>query len=312
MDWDDLRFFLELARVKRLNQAGKRLGVDHTTVARRIEQLEGALGCRLFESTAEGYELTDEGHRLLEHAEAIEGNIALLRESAVRKGGRVTGTVRIGTPEGFGTLFLTPRLGPLLEEHPGINVELLTLPRYPSLAQREADMIVTLDPPQQGRYIASRLAEYTYGVFASEEYLRTHAPIRCKADLAGHRFVGYIDDLLLSPQLHYLDELGLEYPLRFRSSGMLAQLSAVRAGLGISALAHYMVDGSGLAPVLPREVAWRRTFWLATHADAFRLRRIRAVWDFVRRTVESSAAIFLPPDAQEATRVPRARGRGAA
>jgi DNA-binding transcriptional LysR family regulator len=295
MNWDDLRFFLELARVKRLNQAGKRLGVDHTTVARRIEQLEAALRCRLFESTSQGYELTEAGHRLLEHAESIEGNVGFLREEARGEGARVSGTVRVGTPEGFGTLFLAPRLGRLFEEHPDVNVELLTLPRFPSLAAREADIIVTLDPPQRGRYIASRLTDYTYGVFASRSYLSRRGPIRNRAALAGLHLVGYVDDLLPSPQLHYLDELVPRHRLRFSSSGMLAQLAAVRAGLGIGVLAHYVAAGAGLVPVLAKEAEWKHTFWLVTHADGYRLHRVRATWDFMRRAVEAEAALFLPP-----------------
>lgn len=155
MAWDDLRYFLELARQRRLIRAGRKLGVDHTTVGRRIEQLEKSLGCRLFESTAEGYLLTEAGRHLVVHAEKVEHDIELLREEAIGQGQRVSGIVRVGTPEGFGTTFLAPRLGSLVQAHPDLDVELLTLPRFPSLATREADIIVTLDPPQQGRYIAS-------------------------------------------------------------------------------------------------------------------------------------------------------------
>jgi DNA-binding transcriptional LysR family regulator len=292
MTWDDLRFFLELARLKRLSHVGRRLGVDHTTVARRIELLEKALGCRLFESTARGYALTEAGRHLVVHAETIENNIALLREEASGQGLRVNGIVRIGTPEGFGTTFLAPRLGRLLQEQPELDVELLTLPRFPSLSTREADIIVTLDPPQQGRYIATRLIDFTYGLFASKDYLQQHGAIKTTAELADHDFVGYIDELLLSPQLRYLDELVPAHRLRIASSGMLAQVTAVRAGIGLGVLAHYLAHGTGLVPVLPREAIWKRTFWLATHADWYRLRRVRAVWDFVRATVDAESDRF--------------------
>jgi DNA-binding transcriptional LysR family regulator len=137
MNWDDLRFFLELSRLKRLSLTGRKLGVDHTTVARRVEQLESSLCCRLFESTADGYVLTEAGRRLLSHAETIESAIGFLREEALGEGVRVSGTVRIGTPEGFGTAFLTPRLAPLMEANPDLAIELLTLPRFASLATRD-------------------------------------------------------------------------------------------------------------------------------------------------------------------------------
>lgn len=298
MDWDDLRYFLELARQKRLNQAGKKLGVDHTTVGRRIEMLETALGCRLFESTPSGYGLTDAGRRLLEPAEAIEGQVAVLRESALEHGSRVNGTVRVGTPEGFGTLFLTPRLPRLQEQHPELDVELLTLPRFPSLAAREADIVLTLDPPQHGRYMTARLTDFTYGLYATPSYLARHAPIRTRAQLAGHRFVGYLDDMLPTPQFHYLEALVPGARPRFTSSGMLAQVAAVRADMGLAILAHYMA-GPDLVPVLPREATWKHTFWLTTHVDWFRLRRVRAVWDFMRRAVEAERGLFMARPARE-------------
>ncbi len=147
MDWDDLRYFLELARTRRLARAGRKLGVDHTTVGRRIELLERSLGCRLFEAGSEGYALTDAGRRLLEHAESIENSVDLMQTEARGEGVRVGGTVRIGAPEGFAAVFLVPRLTRLFEAHPELHVELLTLPRFPSLAAREADILVTLDPP---------------------------------------------------------------------------------------------------------------------------------------------------------------------
>lgn len=306
MDWDDLRFFLELARAKRLTRAGRRLDVDHTTVARRVERLEAALGCRLFEQTADGYALTDAGHRLIERAEAIESGVGLLEDEARGEGGRVEGVVRIGVPEGFGAAFLVPRLGRLLAEHPRLDVELLTLPRFPSLAAREADIVVTIDPPEHGRYIASRLADYTYGLFASKAYLARHGAIRRVADLEGHEFVGYLDDMLLSPQLRYLDGLP-PHRLRVATSGMLAQVAAVRAGLGLGVLTHYLAAGTGLKSVLPREAIWKRTFWITTHADGYKLRRVRVAWDYVRAIAEAESTLFVGGAGAPRQRAVRAR-----
>jgi DNA-binding transcriptional LysR family regulator len=210
------------------------------------------------------------------------------------QGVRVSGAVRLGTPEGFGTVFLAPRLGKLLDAHPDLNIELLTLPRFPSLASREADILVTLDPPQRGRYIASRLADFTYGLFASRDYVKRNGTIRDKAELQRHLVCGYIDELLPSPQLTYIDELLPDHHLRLATSGMLAQVSAVRAGLGVGVLAHYLTPGAGLVALLPKDAVRKRTFWLVTHADWYRLSRIRAVWDFVRQTCEAERAMFCP------------------
>ena len=123
--------------------------------------------------------------------------------------------------------------------------------------------------------------------------LERHGPIHAKSQLAQHNLIGYIDELLLSPQLHYLDDLLAKPRVRISSSGMLAQVAAIQAGIGVGVLTRYLAAGTGLAPVLPMEAVWKRTFWLATHADWYRLRRIRAVWDFVRRTVEAESTLFM-------------------
>jgi DNA-binding transcriptional LysR family regulator len=294
VNWDDLRYFLELARTRRLARAGRKLGVDHTTVGRRIELLERAIGCRLFEMGSDGYTLTDAGHQLLAHAESIENSVDLMRTEARGQGVRISGTVRIGAPEGFATVFLVPRLRSLFEAHPELHVELLTVPRFPSLAAREADIVVTLDPPETGRYIAARLTDYTYGLFASRAYLREHGPIRSRNDLGRHTVAGYMEELRPSPRLEFLGELSAEPRVRLSTSGMLAQVAAVRAGLTLGVLAHYMARDYGLVAVLPKEMLWKHTFWLATHADWYRLTRVRAVWDFLRSAVEAESAYFLP------------------
>jgi DNA-binding transcriptional LysR family regulator len=301
VNWDDLRYFLELARSRRLARAGRKLGVDHTTVGRRIELLERALGCRLFEAGSDGYALTDAGHQLLAHAETIENSVDLMQTEARGQGVRVTGTVRIGTPEGFAAVFLVPRLTRLFALHPELNVELLTLPRFPSLAAREADILVTLDPPETGRYIAARLTEFSYGLFASRPYLSRYGAIRTGSDLARHSLVGYMDELRPSRRLDFLNDLSPGHRVQLSTSGMLAQLAAVRAGLSVGILAHYMARGTGLVAVLPREAFWKHTFWLATHADWYRLSRVRAVWDFVREVVEAEPDFFLPSRSSKAS-----------
>ena len=294
VNWDDLRYFLELARSRRLARAGRKLGVDHTTVGRRIELLESSLGCRLFETGSDGYALTDAGHQLLAHAESIESSVDLMQTEARGQGVRVGGTVRIGAPEGFAAVFLVPRLQMLFDTHPELHIELLTLPRFPSLAAREADILVTLDPPEAGRYIAARLTEYTYGLFASRAYLRKHGPIRSRSDLERHPLVGYMDELRPSPRLDFVNELSPARRIQLSTSGMLAQVAATRTGLGVGVLAHYLARGTGLVGILPNEALWKHTFWLATHADWYRLSRVRAVWDFVRGAVEAERAFFLP------------------
>lgn len=295
-DWSDLRYFLELARSGSHAAASRRLKVEHTTVARRIARLEAEIGEALFERGRVGWSLTATGHQLLPHAEAME-SATLTAAEELGASGAARGTVRLAAPEVLGTRVLTPRLAPLLEAHPELGLELLLLPRSPNLAAREAELAVTIEPPRSGRYVVTRLATLRYVLCASRDYLRHCAPIRSRADLAGQRYVDYVQDHLLSDSLRYLDELGLAPQRRYTATGMGAQFEAIRAGLGLGMLAHYLLyPRSELVAVLPEDIRIERTLWLAAPADLFRLRRVRVVWDAVRAIAEAEPGLFSPSE----------------
>ena len=297
-DWSDFRYLLEVARTGTLTAAALRLGVDHTTVARRLARLEAQLGSTLFDRRRDGYAMTEAGQALLSHAEAIESAVLAAGETVGGSGGGASGAVRIGLPEVFGTRVVTPRLPALLERHPELSIELLLYHRFPNLASREADLVITLDPPTSGRYVVSRLADFRYLLYASPAYLARHPPIRCARDLAGHVFVDYVQDQLMSDELRYLDQL-VDAPRRvFSCTGMLAQAQAAEAGLGLAMLAPYAVPAdSPLVQVLPGEIVADSVLWLAAPADLFRLRRVRVLWDFLRALVAESPVLFGgPPD----------------
>ncbi len=146
--WDDLRFFLAVARTGTLSAAALQTGTEHTTVGRRIRALEGVLDARLFHRSNLGYALTEAGENLLAAAEGMES--AFLSASAAAEAAHtVSGTVRIGAPDGFGSVFLAPRMHRLTGRHPGLEVEIMATARIFSLSKREADIVVSLSPPQQ-------------------------------------------------------------------------------------------------------------------------------------------------------------------
>lgn len=293
MNWNDLRYFVELARQKRMLHVGRKLGVDHTTVARRIEQLEKDLGCKLFESAPDGYRLTDAGARLANHAELVETTVDLITEEVAGESTTVSGTVRLGTPEGLGTHFLAPRLGPLFDANPDLQIEMLSLPRFPSLASREADIIISLSQPENSRCVAARLTDFSYGLFVTPEYLEKHGPITHRDQLRSHPLIGYVADYLPSPLLDYMDDLQPEGGgLRFSSTGMLAQMEACKAGYGIAVLSHYLAIGTNFIEILPGEFRWDRSFWLMALSDSFKLRRVRMVWDYIRQVIEAEPEYF--------------------
>lgn len=294
-EWTDLRFFLELARAGTLSGASRRLEVEHTTVARRIDRLEHLLGTTLFDRSREGYELTEVGQALLPHAEAMEGAALAAAEQIGGAEVAAQGVVRLGVPEVFGVRVGARLLGPLLEQHPELQVDLLALPRFANLANREADLGVMLDAPTTGRYVVTRLAPLHFYLYAAPQYLARHPPIESQADLTRHNFVDYVQDRLASRELSYLNELGFTPRRRLCCSGMSAQIEAAALGLGLVMAPPYAVPDDGrLVRVLPSFFA-ERAFWLAAPTDLYRLRRIRVVWDMLREAAEREPALFTTP-----------------
>lgn len=292
-EWSDFRYFLELVRTGKLSVAARKLGVEHSTVARRITRLEEQLVSSLFSRRRDGYFLTEAGEALVPHAEAMEAAmLAAMSASGIQTGG-VAGTIRIGTPEAFGLCAVVPQLAKLYSEHPNLQVELLPLPHFPSLAAREVDILVTLNPPSIGRYVVSRLTNLEYQLYGSVDYLAKHPPINEPSDLAGHDFVDYVQDQLMSDDLRYLERLTPHPQRRFTSTSILAQRDAISASLGLGMLTPYVVgDRQDLVGVLPGKAKIMLTLWIAAPADLFRLPRVRAGWDFLRGVAESAIHRF--------------------
>lgn len=278
LDWDNARIFLAVARTGQMLGAARKLGLDHATVSRRIASLETALGVKLIERRTNGCALTATGETFLGAAERIETEMLRVQAAVSGADVAVSGNVRVGAPDGFGTFVLARHLSALMDEHPGLNVQLVPLPRAFSLAKREADIAVTIDRPVEGRLTVKKLTDYSLSLFASKSFLEAH-PALAEGDLAGVRVVAYVPDLIFSPALDYLDEFGLSENPKFECAGMLGQIEAVRAGSGIGALHDYAVrDLSDLVRIAP-ERRVMRTYWIVTHDDVRDLARVRLAHD---------------------------------
>lgn len=207
----------------------------------------------------------------------------------------LSGTVRIGTPDGFGTMFLAPRLAGFAGHYPDLEIQLVAMPRLLSLSKREADIAVSLAPPKEGKIVARKLTDYRLGLYAAASYLDCHPAVRAPDDLHGHGMIGYIDDLIFMPELDYLDEVSKGLRPRLQSSSLVAQLQATLMGGGICVLPHFMaVNEPRLVPVLPETVSIVRSFWLIVHADLKEVARIRATMDFIVREVKAARSHFMP------------------
>ncbi len=304
-DWDDLRFFLAVARSGRLTTAARRLGADHATVSRRITALEEALKAKLFERRPQGYALTAHGERLLAKAESMETEALAIQSDIGGADMALSGTVRIGAPDGFGSVFLAPRLAALARAYPGLEIQLIAMPRLLSLSKREADVAITLAPPKEGKVVARRLSDYRLGLYAAPAYLDAMPKIEKPEDLFAHRIVGYIDDLIFTPELDYLDEVAKGLRAQVQSSSVIAQMNAVLAGAGVGVIHHFMAAGEPrLVPVLPETVSITRSFWLLVHADLKDVARVRAIVEFIVREAKAARALLMGEPKAE----PRAAG----
>ena len=292
IDWDDFRFVLAIVRGGSVSAAAKQLGCDHATVIRRVDRLEHHLSAKLFDRRKTGYQLTEAGQRVADSAEAMESTIVANQEAVGGSRAHLTGTVRIGAPDGFGSHFLAPRLVKLAERYPDLDLQLVATARLFSLSKREADIAISLSMPKEGRIVGRKLLDYSLGLYATAACL-DRGPIASRHDLTKHRFVGYIEELLFTPELDYLPQVSPRISAKFRSANLIAQLNATIAGFGIAVLPHFMATAHPeLIPVLPEEVSISRTFWLLMHADSKDLARIRAVADYIYETVESERALF--------------------
>jgi DNA-binding transcriptional LysR family regulator len=295
-EWNDLKYFLELARSGKISSTGSKLGVEHSTVSRRIDKLEANLKTVLFDRRRNGYLLTDAGRVLVPHAEKMEAAVLGAMEESIGHTNSVAGTVRVGTPEAFGIKFLSPSLAGLYAQHPDLHVELMAQPQFPSLVSREVEILVTMERPTVGRYIASKLGEVNYFLFGSPSYLASHPTIRSIEDLGAHPFIDYIHDGHVSAQYRFLSELVDPSPRRvFSSTSVLAQRTAAASGLGLVLLAKFVAgEGDDLVSIFPDKPLITRTLWIAAPEDLFRIRRIRHVWDHIRSVVAAHPNFFGP------------------
>jgi DNA-binding transcriptional LysR family regulator len=292
LNWDDLRLFLGIARAGRLIGAGRRLGLDHSTVARRLTALETAVGSRLFDRGPRGVQPTEAGRRLLDHAERIEAEI--IGATAALGGGdaRISGTVRLATPEAFGIYLVAPNARRLHAAHPELRLELAPEPQLVSLPNREADVAVLLNRPQAGAIVARHLSDYRLGLYASRAWLDANGPVTLDR-LARLPFAWYVDARIDAPELRFLSEVSAEATPVFGSTSIAAQHAAVAGGLGLGVLHLFAADADPeLVRILPDAIEIRRSYWVAMPADQQRLPRVRAVIDFLDDIVASAHGLL--------------------
>ncbi len=263
-NWDDLRVFLAVARSESLSRAGRELRMDPATVGRRITRLEQRLGVMLFVKSPQGYALTEAGERLLPSAEQAESAFSVGLGAVTGSGERLTGSIRIGAPDGCANFVLPQVCAAIQADNPGLEIQILALPRVVNLSKREADMAVTVSPPSAGRLTVQKISDYHLHLAAPHAMADQ---ITTLADLRREAVIGYIPDMIFDKELDYLSELGLSN-VGLASNSISVQLNLMRAGGGMG-IAHdfAMPFAPELRLILTGEVALTRAFYLVRHAS---------------------------------------------
>src|SRR3984885_1881703 len=296
LDWDNLRYFLAVARAGKLTAAARRLGQDPTTVGRRIASLESALQSKLFERRHDGYRLTEVGQRLYENVGALESSVWEIQRNIAGRTQHVEGLVRIGAPDDFGNVFLAKRIGELQGLHPGLKIELITLPYTLSVSKREVDIAIGIERPVEGRLFVRKLTDFEMRLYATRDYVDAHGPIDGAPDLARQTWIGSVSDFNSAALLDAATGLDCTPILRFTCSSFAGQLGAAAAGgAGFPMLPRYVADReTSLTPVLPGVVKAAQAYHMVVHADLRDLPRVRAAANYIAQKVIEARARFVP------------------
>lgn len=270
---DDLLTLLAVARLGKYTAAAHSLGVNHTTVSRRIASLEKAVADRVLTQAPEGWELTARGRQLLPAAEAVETALASVAGPAPEEGGagrRLSGTVRIAAPEGFVRTFAMPALSRLQRNHPGLQVELQTATQRARRYRSGMDIEIVVGRPDTRHSTAHYLRSYSLGLFAAPSYLARHGEPETEEALADRRLIYYPKHSLEVDGLLNAAESLPETAGYFRSNSVNAQLQATQMGVGIGLLPVYAAQGDdSLVRVLP-EFDKVMEYWASVRPEALR------------------------------------------
>ena len=282
MEWDDLRFVLAIARERGLAGAARVLRVNHSTVFRRLNAAEADLGVQLFERLPTGYQPTEAGSRLIGAAERIEAETLALERELTGRDARLSGRVRVTCSETLGYRLLTAELARFTELHPGIALELVIDGRQLDLSRREADVALRASRPVQHDLFGRKIATISWAFYGSQDHLARHGSPDSVAALAQHRVIGWGETALPMRAAEWLAETVPAEAVVYRTSSLINQLMAVKAGIGLAALPCYLADPEpDLRRVLGPLPELARELWLITHEVLKATARIRAFMEVV-------------------------------
>ncbi|MCW3481557.1 LysR family transcriptional regulator [Neisseriaceae bacterium JH1-16] len=292
MEWDDLRYFLAVHRAGSLSAAARRLGVNHSTVLRRLDHLETRLGVRLFERLHSGYLMTAAGEALREELDGVGEQIEAAQRRLAGHDAQLSGTLRLTSTDTLVPL-LMPHLAAFRRAYPGIQLQLVTGNSFLSLTQREADVAVrpTSSPPDN--LIGRRLGRLQTAPYAASSYLAGRA---AATGWAEHDWVAPDDSLAHLAQAAWLRRQVPAERIVFSADSLVGMVDAVRHGLGVGMLLCLLAEADPpLVRLAEPDPALDTPLWLLTHPDLKRVARIRAFCDFLQERLSEEPLLGKAP-----------------
>lgn len=301
MIWDDLHVFLALHRTGTYAAAARTLGVDATTIGRRIDALQASMGSALFERSARGLALTESGKKLLPRAERVDAEILAATRELSGRDARIEGPVRLTASDGIVDAVLLPNVAELRRAQPDLELTIHSEARNVDLSRREADLAVRLSRPKEKALVVRRLGTLRFGLFASSDYLARHGAPRSVTDFAGHTWVGFEpraegstasrDASASVPQARWLEKTFRIDRYAVRVSTTAGARTACACGLGVALLPTFAMNGAGapLVRLLPRLETPAREIWSVVHRDVQRMARVVVVSEWLRRVFSAAS-----------------------
>lgn len=282
-DWNDLRYFLAVARAGSTLAAGRSLGVNQSTVHRRLHELERQLGCQLVRRHPTGYRLTELGEQIRGFAERVEGSVADFERRVAAAGKDLRGTIKVTCPEALGARLIGSRL---IEEfharYPALRVEFVMSDKILNLASGDADVALRAKAPTDNALVGRAIGDSPWAIYASRAYVKRHEPVKRREDIAGHSVVMFAGELRDHHAVRWFKAVAPNAHVAARGNSLPSLLLAAKSGAGLAALPMIVGENEdGLVRVLGPIPELATPFYMLVHRDMRRTPRVRAFLDFV-------------------------------
>ena len=291
MDWNQFQYFLKVADSGNITRAARALGVNHSTVFRRIKSLEDRLGVRLFERSRQGYSLTEAGEEILGRARQIEDQIFAIRRELLGKDIRLSGNLKISTTDTIGYYWLPQYIRDFKEHYPEICVDIDIQIRFTNLTKREADVVIPAVNMQPDYMVGRKLSKIYFRLYASKTYIERFGLPETVKDFSAHRFLLPNESLARLPASQWLKKHVPDHCVTAASAKLSALFKFAQQDLGIAALPHYVGQSDGqMVEIMELPEHCHRNVWILTHPDLRNTARVKAFMQFMYQQVKASSA----------------------